>query len=53
MAINHLDVKKFIKGECFVCKKICNTDAYVHWECAICYCDEKEKRLKIANKQLN
>lgn len=42
-----LDIKKFIEGECFICKeKTKDPEAYLHQACAEAYWEEKEKRRK-------
>lgn len=47
-----LDIKKFIKGQCFVCNgKTDDPNAYLHYACAVAYSDEKEKRTNEATKE--
>jgi hypothetical protein len=48
IASDCLDVKKFIKGTCFICNKECENNAYLHNSCAIAYEDEKNRRYKEA-----
>ena len=42
----HMNVKKYIRGSCFLCHTPCNPDGYMHHSCGIAYTDDKEKRLK-------
>ena len=50
--INSLDIKQFVKGECFLClKKADDSNAYCHYSCCIAYSDEKQKRINEANKE--
>ena len=41
-------IERWTKGNCFICKKQCEADAYVHHECSVAYWEEKQKRLKEA-----
>lgn len=49
MRKNRIDVEKFIKGICFMCKRACDSQAYIHYECSVAYSEEKAKRIKEAN----
>jgi len=49
MKKDHLDIKEYIAGECFICKgKVEDPESYLHYECAVAYSDDKEKRRKEA-----
>ena len=48
-AKSELEVKK---GKCFVCNLKCDRDAYVHYECAVAYSDEMNKRIKAIEESL-
>lgn len=48
-----LDIKKFNKGECFICGLKDNIPnwAYCHYACAVSYLDEKDKRIKESSNE--
>ena len=48
MAKEHLDIKEFVEGKCFICGKPCDPESYCHFECALAYANEKEKRIREA-----
>lgn len=48
----HLEIEKFIQGQCFICKQNCQADAYAHFECCLAYFEEKNKRIKEYHNKL-
>lgn len=45
-----LDVKKYVKGECFICGESCSEGKFAHYECCVAYSDDKDKRIQEAVK---
>jgi hypothetical protein len=45
-----LNIRTFAEGICFLCGKECEKEAYLHIACSQAYYDEKEKRIKEAQK---
>ena len=45
--MKHIFAKPFELGICFICLKPCDK-AYCHYECAVAYSEEKDKRIKEA-----
>ena len=49
MAPDSLDIKRYVPGQCFLCRKPTeDKEAYIHYECAISYSEDKQKRIKEA-----
>ena len=45
------NLEKFVKGQCYLCKKQTQDDGYVHYDCAVSYSDTKRKRINEAWKK--
>lgn len=43
----------FTQGTCFICGNRCNLNNYVHYECAVAYENEKEKKIKEMKNEEN
>ena len=44
-------VKIYNEGECWICKKPCNPEAYGHFECCLAYAEHREMKQMEINKK--
>ena len=49
-----LNVKEYVEGKCFICGKTEDMpkDAYCHYVCAVALLNDKEKRIREAQKEI-
>lgn len=46
-----LKIREFNPGICFICRtNIADAESYCHYECAVAYSEEKQRRIDEANK---
>ena len=47
----YIPPRQFTAGVCFLCNTGCAQNNFCHYECAIAYSEEKEKRIKEAREK--